>query len=328
MSSDMTIKLCVIMDPLAAIHVKKDTTVALLIEAQKRQWQIYYAEPKDLFLLDDAVFAKALPIAVDETLVPFATITNTDVQATKLSTFDVVLMRKDPPFDTNYLYSTYLLELAQKHGVLVVNDPRSIRDANEKLFCAWFAQCCPPTLVTSQKDLIIAFLEKHKHIVLKGLHSLGGEAVFQLKVHEPNVKVTIDSLTEKETVGIMAQRFIPEITQGDKRILMIDGEPYPYLLKRIPAIDDFRGNLAQGAKPVGGELSAKDKWICEQVGPTLKEKGLFFVGLDVIGDYLTEINVTSPTCVREIEAAFGKNICALILDKLTEKIKARASFPR
>jgi glutathione synthase len=225
-------------------------------------------------------------------------------------------MRKDPPFDIPYLYATYLLELAQNQGCKVINDPRSIRDVNEKLFTAWFPQCCPPTLVTSLISQLRAFLSEHKEIIVKPLNNMGGQGVFKLTQKSDNINATLEILTKNGKFPIMAQRFIPEIIKGDKRILMINGTPYPYALSRIPQAGEIRANLASGGDGVGSELTERDIWICKQVGPTLKENGLFFVGLDVIGDYLTEINVTSPTCVREIEAAFNVNICEEIFNSI------------
>lgn len=318
----MTITLCVIMDPIETIHVKKDTTFALLLEAQKRKWEIYYLQPKDLCLLENQVYALARKISLQDTPLNWVSFIS-EPQKISLRHFDVVLMRKDPPFNLNYLYTTYLLEIAQKAGAFIINNPVSIRDANEKIFASWFPQCCPETLVTSNANLIRDFLNEHGKIIVKRLNSMGGEAVFVLEQGMLNVNVTLEVLTQAETQPIMAQRYIPQITQGDKRILMIDGKPYPYALSRIPPPEDFRGNLAKGAKGVGSELTTRDRWICDQIGETLQEKGLFFVGLDVIGDYLTEINVTSPTCVREIEAAFQINICADILEALTNKISAK-----
>ncbi len=324
----MTIKLCVIMDPIESIHVKKDTTFALLLEAQKKQWEIYYLQPKDLCLMENGVYAFAKRITLQDTPLNWVNFIDTAPQKVLLHYFDVVLMRKDPPFNLNYIYTTYLLEIAQKAGAFIINNPASIRDANEKLFAAWFPECCPETLVTSNIDLIHDFLNTHQKIIVKRLNSMGGDAVFALEKGALNINATLEVLIQTKMQPIMAQRYIPEITQGDKRILMIDGEPYPYALSRIPSAEDFRGNLAKGATGIGSELTVRDRWICERIGKTLKEKGLFFVGLDVIGDYLTEINVTSPTCVREIEQAFQINICAHILEILANKIVAKPKHSR
>lgn len=307
------------MDPIQNIKIHKDTTFALLLEAQKRKWEIFYLEHHQLFLSENKVYGLTARINVQDKLPDFFSFIDHAPQKMPLSSFDMVLMRKDPPFDIPYLYATYLLELAQKEGAFIVNDPRSIRDANEKLFTAFFPQCCPETLVTSRKTILEDFFQTHQKIILKPLHTMGGHAVFLLDQHNPNFHVTVEVLTKNGKYPIMAQRYLPEIKDGDKRILLIDGEPYPYALARIPSPGDIRGNLAAGARGKGIPLNARDRWIAEQVGPTLRDKGLFFVGLDVIGDYLTEINVTSPTCVREIEAAFGVNIAAHLLNKLIEK---------
>jgi glutathione synthase len=316
----MTFKLCVVMDPIQTIHIEKDTTFALLLEAQKRQWEIYYLEAKQLYLADNKVGGLIAPIRVKEDPSDFITFLDLPKKM-PLNTFDVVLMRKDPPFDITYLYATYLLELAQAAGCFIVNHPRSIRDANEKLFTAWFAHCCPETVVTSQKVLIQDFLAKHPQVVVKPLHSMGGQGVLVLKQGDLNVNATIELLTHRGKYPIMVQRYLPDILQsGDKRILLIDGVPYPYSIARIPALGDFRGNLASQATAKGHTLTDRDIWLCEQVGPTLKARGLFLVGLDVIGDYITEINVTSPTCVREIEAIFKVNLASTILDSLMQLI--------
>jgi glutathione synthase len=231
-------------------------------------------------------------------------------------------MRKDPPFDMEYVYTTYLLERTQAGGVLVVNQPDSLRDANEKLFTAWFPQCTPPTLVTRQAAQIRAFLTEHGDIIVKPLGGMGGQSVFHLRQDDPNVNVVLETMTKRGTRFTMAQRFLPEIAQGDKRILMIDGEPVPYALARIPAPGDSRGNLAAGGRGEGRPLSERDRWICAQVGPTLRARGLVFVGLDVIGDYLTEINVTSPTCIRELDALYDLNIAAQVLDAVERRHRA------
>ncbi len=233
-----------------------------------------------------------------------------------LSRFDVILMRKDPPFDINYIYSTYLLEWAERAGVLVVNRPQALRDCNEKLFAAQFPDLVPPLLVSSDASQLRGFFHEHGDVVVKPLDGMGGQSVFRLTPNDPNVGVILETLTAYGQRPIMAQRYIPEITEGDKRILVIDGEPVPYALARIPAQGETRGNLAAGGRGEGRELTTRDRWICEQVAPTLKAMGLLFVGLDVIGDYLTEINVTSPTCIRELEAQFSIDIAGQLLDAI------------
>jgi glutathione synthase len=312
------IKLGVVMDPIGSIKAYKDSTLAMLLEAQARGWPIRYMEQGDLFLRDGQALARQRGLKVfddagrwfewgEETTGP-------------LSDLDVILMRKDPPFDMEYVYTTYLLERAEDTGVLVVNRPRSLRDANEKLFTAWFPQCTPPTLVTRAAGRIRDFLAEHGDIVLKPLGGMGGESVFRVRRDDPNVNVTIETLTAHASRYAMAQRFLPEIAQGDKRILLIDGEPVPYALARVPAAGETRGNLAAGGTGTGVPLSERDRWICAQVGPVLREKGLLFVGLDVIGDYLTEINVTSPTCIRELDRQYGLHISARLMDAIADRL--------
>lgn len=314
----MTIRLGVVMDPIGSIKVHKDSTLAMLLEAQRRAWSIRYMEQGDLFLRDGQSFARHRALKVFDN--PSRWFEWGDEKTGPLSDLDVILMRKDPPFDMEYVYTTYLLERAEDAGVLVVNKPRSLRDANEKLFTAWFPQCTPPTLVTRAGGRLRDFLAEHGDIVLKPLGSMGGESIFRLRRHDPNTNVVIETLSVNASRYVMAQRFIPEIAQGDKRILLIDGEPIPYALARIPVEGEFRGNLAVGGKGVGLALSERDRWICAQVGPLLREKGLLFVGLDVIGDYLTEINVTSPTCVRELDRQYHLNISATLMDAIEARL--------
>lgn len=302
----MTIQLGVVMDPIAHINPKKDSTLAMLLAAQKRGWTLYYMTQNDLFLRDGIVYGKTKILTVKNDLHDWYKFTAEKIMP--LHELDVVLMRKDPPFDIEYIYTTHLLERAQVQGCLVINKPQALRDVNEKLFTAWFAPCCPPTLVTRDREQLLAFVQEHQEVVFKPLEGMGGTAVFRLKHGDPNVNVVIEVLTHNSQRYIMAQRFISAIAQGDKRILMINGEPVPYALARVPASNDSRGNLAAGAKGEGRELTARDRFICEQVGPVLRAKGLYFVGLDVIGDFLTEINVTSPTCIRELDALYGLDI--------------------
>lgn len=308
----MTIKLGVVMDPIDTITTYKDTTFAMLLEAQQRGWQSYYLEQADLFLKDGHAWARMRNLTVQDNAHHWYVFHDEVVQP--VDKLDVVFLRKDPPFDMEYLYLTYLLERAAAAGVKVFNNPQSVRDANEKLFAAQFAHCCPPTLVSRQQALIKAFLAEHGDIICKPLDGMGGRGIFRLRKNDPNVSVILETLTHNETQTIMAQLFIPDIIHGDKRIIMIDGEPIPYALARIPAAGETRGNLAAGGYGEGIALTERDLWICRQVGPVLKQKGLLFVGLDVIGDYLTEINVTSPTCVRELDKLFGINICKQWLD--------------
>lgn len=312
------LRLGIVMDPIAAINIKKDSTFAMLLEAERRGWPIAYMEQGDVFLRDGKTFARIRALHVQDHAEHWFDVGAETVEP--LSGLDVILMRKDPPFDMEYIYTTYLLEHAEAEGVLVVNKPQSLRDCNEKVFTARFPQCTPPTLVTRSKTRLRDFLNELGDIILKPLGGMGGASVFRLRAGDPNVNVVIETMTEHEQRFVMAQRFIPEISEGDKRILMIDGEPVPYALARIPAEGETRGNLAAGGRGVGVPLSPRDRWICEQVGPVLREKGLVFVGLDVIGDYLTEINITSPTCARELDALYGLNIAALLLDVVEKQV--------
>ncbi len=316
----MPIALGVVMDPIGSIKYHKDSTLAMLIAAQSRGWELYYIEMADLLLADNMAQALMRPLKV------FADATHWyeagDARLRPLHHLNVILMRKDPPFDMEYIYATYLLELAERSGALVVNRPQSLRDANEKVFTSWFPQCTPPTLITRQSAQIRNFLAEHHEIILKPLEGMGGASIFKLTAGDPNISVIIETLTGHGNRYAMAQRFIPEISAGDKRILLIDGEPVPYALARIPAKGELRGNLAAGGQGVGVPLSDRDYWICEQVAPTLKEKGLIFVGLDVIGDYLTEINVTSPTCIRELDSQYGLDIGGQLMEAITHRLSS------
>ena len=317
----MKIRLGVVMDPIDKIKPWKDSTFAMLLEAQRRQWAVFYMTPADLHIRDGELRARARPLTVkDDRQHWFELGEEADLDPASLQ---LVLMRQDPPFNNDYLYVTYLLEKLEKQGVLVANRPASVRDCNEKLFATDFPQCCSPTLVSSRADQLRAFVREVGDTVMKPLDGMGGSNIFHVTADSPNISVIVDVLTGHGRTPIMAQRYIPEIKQGDKRILMIDGEPAPYALARVPAEGELRGNLAAGGTGVGRELSERDRWICQQVGPTLKEKGLYFVGLDVIGDYLTEINVTSPTCIRELDGIYGINIAGELFDCLLEKLAQR-----
>lgn len=306
------------MDPIGSIDVDKDSTLAMLVEAQARNWSIHYMEQGDLFLRDGTAYAhmRQLKVSFDaDNWFEFS-----DTEITPLAELDTILMRKDPPFDTEYIYATYILEQAEATGTLIVNRCQSLRDANEKMYTAWFPQCTPPTLVTRKESQIRDFLAEHDDIIIKPLWGMGGAMIFRLRKDDPNIGVAIETLTEYGSRFAMAQRFIPEIRDGDKRILVINGEPIPYALARIPMKGETRGNLAAGGKGVGVELTEHDRWICEQVAPTLRDKGLLFVGLDVIGDYLTEINVTSPTCIRELDKIYDLNISSKLMDAISERL--------
>lgn len=307
-----------LMDPLESINIKKDTTFAMMLAAQAREWEIFTIMAGDIWLQDGIPWARMQAMVVADNLDhPF---TRGEVIEQPLVDLDALLMRKDPPVTMDYFYLTYLLELAESQGLHVFNKPASLRDANEKLFTAWFPHCCPKTLVTSQSDLIIDFIENVEHAVIKPLDSMGGNSVFHLSLSDLNHRGIIETVTNRGHRKVMVQQFIPEIVEGDKRVLLINGEPIGYALARIPAGDDFRGNLAANASSEGRELTDRDLWICDQVGPILKEKGLLFVGLDIIGDYLTEINVTSPTCVRELDKLFDLNIASEFLDVVEAEV--------
>lgn len=313
------IKCGVLMDPIENIYPEKDTTLAMLLSAQERGWQNYVILPENIWLQDGIAWGRMQTVRVFDDVNHWFELG--EVEEQPLVDLDVLLMRKDPPVDVNYIYLTYLLEQAEAQGLLVVNKPASLRDANEKLFSAWFPQCCPKTLITSQSDLILDFIDSVELAVIKPLDSMGGNSVFKLSTNDTNHLSIIETITNRNTKTVMVQQFIPEILQGDKRILMIDGQPIPYALARVPNQNDFRGNLAAGATAQGKELTSRDKWICEQVGPVLREKGLLFVGLDIIGDYLTEINVTSPTCVRELNKLFDLDIASEFLDVVEAQLQ-------
>jgi len=314
----MSIKLAVVMDPIQSINFKKDSTLAMLLAAQARDWELFYIEQKDLYIENGTAMAHASPLQVARD--PANWFTLHEASHLTLSTFDVILMRKDPPFDNEYIYSTYILEAAEREGSLIVNNPQSLRDCNEKVFATQFPQCCTPVLVTRDAALLKKFHDEYKDVIYKPLDGMGGASIFRLEEGDPNRSVIIEILTNHGKRQIMAQKFIPEISAGDKRILMIDGEPVGYALARIPAEKETRGNLAAGGSAKGIPLSDRDLWICEQVGPSLKEKGLLFVGLDVIGDYLTEINVTSPTCIRELDSAFDLDIGSQLMECIAGKL--------
>jgi len=310
----MTIKLGMVMDSIDLINIKKDTSFAMLLEAQSRNWELHYMELNDLYLSNGRPYARTRRLKVQRDQNSWYQFI--DEQDIALEQLDTIIMRKDPPFDQEYIYATYLLEQAERIGTYVVNKPQSLRDANEKLFTSWFPQCCADTLVAREPLRFKRFLQKHKEIILKPLDGMGGTSIFHVRENDPNLNVILEMMTEYATRYIMAQRYLPEIKEGDKRILLVNGEPIPYALARIPTKGETRGNLAAGGRAEGRELTARDLWIADQVGPTLKKKGLVFVGIDVIGDFLTEINVTSPTCVQELDQQFGLNISAQLMDHI------------
>ncbi|MCP3670291.1 MAG: glutathione synthase [Gammaproteobacteria bacterium] len=316
----MSISLGIVMDPIDSIHTYKDSSFAMMLEAQARNWSVWYMEQSDLCLHDNRSYARMRQVELTDSTNSWFSFGVERYHP--LDELDVILMRKDPPFDMEYVYTTYILEQAERNGTLVVNRPSSLRDANEKLFTAWFPDCCTSSLVSRDHQQLTDFLQQHGDIILKPLDGMGGASVFRVQLDDPNSNVIIETLTANGTKYAMAQRFLPEISAGDKRILMVDGDPIPYALARIPQRGDNRGNLAAGGRGEGIALSERDFWIAAQVGPTLRERGILFAGLDVIGDYLTEINVTSPTCIRELDNQFGLNISAQLLDKIESKIKA------
>ncbi len=307
-----------VMDSIDHINIKKDTSFAMLLEAQARNWEIHYLEIGDMFLRDGNAYANTKQIKVKRDQTSWYQVIAQ--QSIALDMLDCIIMRKEPPVDQEYIYATYILEQAEKEGVYVLNKPQSLRDANEKLFTAWFPQCSARTLVTQCAMHLRDFLQEHQDIILKPLDGMGGASIFHLHKNDPNISVIIETMTQHGTHFVMAQQYLSEIKQGDKRILIVDGEVIPYALARIPAQGETRGNLAAGGRAQGQPLSKRDLWIAEQVAPVLKEKGLVFVGIDVIGDYLTEINVTSPTCVQELDAQFGINICAQLMDHIETRI--------
>ena len=315
----MSIRLGVVMDPIESINIKKDSTFAMLLAAQARGWDIQYMQQADIYLKDGDALASMRPLSVREDPAGWFELGETRDQS--LADLDAILMRKDPPFDMEYIYTTYLLEIAEQRGALIVNKPQALRDCNEKLFTAQFPQCTTPMLVSRDSARLREFISEHGDVILKPLDGMGGASIFRLREGDPNVSVVIETLGENGAQSIMAQRFIPEITDGDKRILMVNGEPAPYCLARIPAKGETRGNLAAGGHGEGRPLTERDRWIASEVGPVLKEKGILFAGLDVIGDYLTEINVTSPTCIRELDAQFGLDIAGDLMDVIASVLK-------
>ncbi|RLQ20935.1 glutathione synthase [Seongchinamella sediminis] len=317
----MTIKLGVVMDPIADINYKKDTTLAMLWAAQARDWQLYYMEQQDLYLRDGEARAAMTPLTVFRD--PESWYDLKEVEDRPLAELDVILMRKDPPFDNEYIYSTYILEDAERKGTLVVNRCQGLRDSNEKVFATQFPQCSPPVLVSREMNRLRDFHREHQDVIYKPLDGMGGSSIFRAREGDPNVSVILETLTNHGRQSIMAQRYIPEIVDGDKRILMINGEVVPYCLARVPLAGELRGNLAAGGSGRPQPISDRDCWIAEQVAPFLRQRGILFAGLDVIGDYLTEINVTSPTCIREIDAGYDLDIAGDLMDCIAGELDQR-----
>ncbi len=304
----------IVMDPIESIKPWKDSSFSMLLEAQKRGWSIRYMLQNDLYIQNGRCFSSFKPLEVFDKSKHWFQLGET--QQCALSDMNIVLMRKDPPFDMNFIATTYLLELAENEGSLIVNKAASLRDCNEKLFTSYFPQCCVETLVTNNKQQMHNFVNQHHDIIIKPLNGMGGESIFRIQQSDGNTNVIFETVSKHYQEMVMLQKYIPEIKQGDKRILLINGEPIPYALARIPKEGENRGNIAAGGEGVAQTLSKRDLWICEQIGPELKKRGLYFVGIDVIGDYLTEINVTSPTCIRELDTQFNLNISATLLDEL------------
>ncbi|MDZ7277425.1 glutathione synthase [Pantoea eucrina] len=312
------IKLGIVMDPISSINIKKDSSFAMLLEAQRRGYEIHYMEMGDLSLRGGVTYARTRLLNVEQNYDSWYTFGSE--QEIALADLNVVLMRKDPPFDTEFIYATYLLERAEEQGTLIVNKPQSLRDCNEKLYTAWFADLTPDTLVTRNKEKLRAFWQEHGDVILKPLDGMGGASIFRVKQDDANFGVISETLTNHGQYFCMAQNYLPAIKEGDKRVLVVDGEPVPYCLARIPQGGETRGNLAAGGRGEARPLSESDWEIARRVGPTLKAKGLIFVGLDIIGDKLTEVNVTSPTCIREIEAAFPVSITGMLMDAIEKRL--------
>ena len=317
----MSIRLGVVMDPISRIAFKKDTTLAMLLAAQARGFALHYLEQADLSLRDGKALGRTRPLTVRAD--PESWFTLGEAKPLELGSLDCILMRKDPPFDMEYVYTTYVLERAEEQGALVVNRPQGLRDMNEKVYTAWFPQCCAPTLVTRDMADMDAFLREHGKIVCKPLHGMGGRSIFVIDKGDKNTRVIFETLTEYGQRFAIVQRYIPDIVEtGDSRVLLVDGEPVPYALARIPSADDHRGNLAAGAQGVGRPLNERDRWLAGQIGPALAARGMLFVGLDVIGGYVTEINVTSPTGVRELDKQFHIDIGDLLMQAIERRLAA------
>lgn len=312
-------KFGVVMDPIESIAFKKDSSLVILLKAQERGHELIYMEPDSLFLNEKGPYAKVYDVLVKDDPNHWFSLENERI--TPLEELDLIIMRQDPPFDSSYIYNTYVLDQAETRGVKVVNKPSSLRDCNEKVFATEFPQCCTPFLVSSDEDLLTEFINTHGDTVIKPLDGMGGSSIFRLKKGDSNIGVILETITNHFETKVMIQRYIKEIKDGDKRILLVDGNHFGAAISRVPAKGELRGNLAVGATAIASSLTERDIWICEQVAPMLREKELTLVGLDVIGDYLTEINVTSPTCFREY-----KELCDIdVADKLLKVLESKAS---
>ena len=312
----LKMKLGVVMDPIETINFKKDSTLAMMIEAQRKGHEIIYITPDSLFINSGISYASSYKMEVRND--PSDWFTKEEETIIELSELDSILMRQDPPFNSGYIYNTYVLEMAARQGVNIFNNPRSLRDCNEKVYATEFPQCCTKHLVTSRKDFLTDFVLENKDTVIKPLDGMGGASIFRVKANDPNLNVILETITDHFTEKVMIQEFIPEITEGDKRILIVDGKPMSASIARVPAEGELRGNLAAGASAVAKSLSDRDLWICEEVGPSLVEKGLLLVGLDIIGDYLTEINVTSPTCFKEYKELCDIDVAEIFIESVEE----------
>jgi glutathione synthase len=316
--TDKRLSVAVVMDPIEDIKPAKDTTLAMMLAAQRRGWELSYLELRHLWLRDGVALGRAHPVEARDDAGDWHSRGEATVR--RLGDFDVILMRKDPPFDTEYIYSTYILERAEIQGALVVNRPQGLRDMNEKVYTAWFPECCAPTLITRDMADMHAFLKEHQRAVCKPLFGMGGRSIFVLEAGDKNANVVFETLTEYGSRYAIVQRYIPDIvTTGDARVILVDGEPVPYALARIPSASDNRGNLAAGAKGVGRPLDDRDRWLAARIGPELRSRGMLFVGLDVIGGFVTEINVTSPTGVRELDRQFGLDIAGMLMDAIARR---------
>jgi len=320
----MTIKFGIVMDPIGDININKDSSFAMLLAAQKKGWELYYMELSDLYLEQGEAMARIQKIAVKKCSESWFEILSE--QDCSLSMLDVIMMRKDPPVDAEFIYASHILERAESQGALVVNKAQSLRDCNEKLYATAFPDCCPPVLVSRDKARLKKFLQEQGDVIYKPLDGMGGASIFHVKRGDVNVGVILETLTQHGQTQIMAQRYLPEIKQGDKRILVIDGEPVSHALARIPGEGEHRGNLAAGGRGETIALNERDRWIVRQLADDLKKRGLLFVGIDVIGEYLTEINVTSPTCIQELDRACGLDIAGALLNVIEQKLIASGKF--
>mgnify|MGYP005721114147 FL=1 len=312
-------KIGVVMDPIETINFKKDSTLAMMLEAQRKGHEIFYITTNSLFIDSGIAFASSSKVEVRDN--PSDWFSLEEEMIIRLAELDSILMRQDPPFNSDYIYNTYVLEMAVREGVNVFNNPRSLRDCNEKVYATEFPQCCTKHIVTSRKDLLANFVGEFKDTVIKPLDGMGGASIFRLKSNDPNLNVILETITHHFTEKVMIQEFIPEISEGDKRILLVNGEPMGAAIARIPAEGELRGNLAAGASAVAKSLSERDLWICKEVGPSLVKKGLLLVGLDIIGDYLTEINVTSPTCFKEYKELSDIDVAKTFIESVEEFTK-------